>query len=187
MHGTGKLIKKIRRREIYSYIGEVKIPKSGNTQKIMSELQELCEGTDVRAEDLLLRPSTINYGAGSSNPVDRVTFYSWRGATEEGLLVGQLRREQVSSLLPQSFEENTIRLFCKDKAKVKGAESVWKRWCERSSIKLQHTLLTPHKPKRLRPPPIPSRQQASGSETNSGGLLGDYGPRDGKRAKIEDT
>lgn len=52
---------------------------------------------------------TFDYGMKNKNPIDQMRFYT-KTCPLEG---GKVGREQVSSMLPHTFTEKVLRIYCK--------------------------------------------------------------------------
>lgn len=109
--------------------------------KVASELvafmNATLEGQSVSTDAIVVDALRLNYGQGASNPMENVGFISRKDESSEvaGALPVAFRiaKDHVSALLPNHFEENTLRVFCKDDApKVRAAAlAAFQRWCAR--------------------------------------------------------
>jgi hypothetical protein len=119
-----KIIQRIRKRDFYTFIGELN-GNNSNSNLVFNELQKI--NPKLNSKTLLVYKNSINYGAGSKNPVDRVNFFDSRkpNLIQGGGKVGTIRKEDVSAVLPIYFEEKIIRVYCKDNDIVDEAKHAW--------------------------------------------------------------
>ena len=70
---------------------------------------------------------TFDYGMKSENPIDHVRFYM----KEHPFRAVKVRKDQVSQMLPQTFREQDVRVYCKktDPASVQAARKYFRAWC----------------------------------------------------------
>ena len=64
---------------------------------------------------------TFDYGFHGNNPIDHMRFYSKHSPD----VPVKLKKEQVSHMLPQSFSEQHLRVYCK-KLDPKCYAAAWK-------------------------------------------------------------
>ncbi|CAL8367962.1 unnamed protein product [Lota lota] len=81
----------------------------------------------LRPEDLIVNVIRMDYGKGEENPIDHVGFYSKRDPNR----AFQIPRGQVSTLLPERFEEWLIQVYCKrtDEESLGAARERFVQWC----------------------------------------------------------
>lgn len=94
-------------------------------------------GRSVDTDAIVVDAVRLNYGQGASNPMESVGFIRRQDGASEAAgalpVAFRIAKDHVSALLPSHFEENTLRVFCKDGApEVRAAASAaFKRWCAR--------------------------------------------------------
>lgn len=84
--------------------------------------------TAFSADDIVVLVSKFDYGMQNRNPVDHVRFYTKANPT----VAVQVRKNQVSQMLPENFSEKCIRVYCKltDAQSVDAATECFKKACE---------------------------------------------------------
>ncbi|CAF1223040.1 unnamed protein product [Rotaria sp. Silwood1] len=113
-----EIIRKIERREIYRYIGnthvkstiDFKQKSSKNTcQDIIKYCQ--CDGNilNITPNDLVIQTVELTCGDRGEDPIQNMWFYTKMYPNT----ATKILKEQVSTLLPQTFLEYDIRLYCK--------------------------------------------------------------------------
>lgn len=116
-----EIIRRIRTRDLYKYIGETEchdvyttLPKSVTLNKV-----DKIEG--LEREDVIVENLIMNYSCGTDNPVDNIYFYK----TKDPTYCYQVDKNSVSKMLPSVFQEHILRLYCKDKSKIDLAREVY--------------------------------------------------------------
>lgn len=100
--------------------------------------------------DIIVDKMHIHYGKKDQNPVANMRFYA-KGAGPEQL-ARQVSEDVYQTLLPRTFEELAVRVFCRDPSKERLAARAFSRFCNTCNVHM----------------PFPSQSQAEGS-----GLLGE--------------
>ncbi|GES92426.1 HD phosphohydrolase domain-containing protein [Rhizophagus clarus] len=113
-----EIIRRIRRRELYKFVDEFLVPK--NLKKEFKENQIttkkiIAHDNGLKEEDVIVDILVLNYGKKDENPIDNVEFYD---KNQPGR-VFKLESSQVSYLVPEQFEELNIRIFTRDRSKIK--------------------------------------------------------------------
>ncbi|GAA6083159.1 deoxynucleoside triphosphate triphosphohydrolase SAMHD1-like isoform X2 [Tachysurus ichikawai] len=107
---------------------------TGSQEALAKEVAESKpDDTEVvlKAEDFIVSVFGIDYGKKEKNPIDNVYFYCKHNPTE----AFQIRKEQVSKLLPDIFSEKHIRLYCKQTDKLAAAKKYFQQWCKTRDLK----------------------------------------------------
>ena len=92
---------------------------------------------DGFAEHLIVDVARLNYGKGATNPMESVGFFSRPDAAGESgpreLKAFRIPKDRVSALLPGTFEENTIRVYCRsqDERVIEAARAAFQKWSAR--------------------------------------------------------
>lgn len=143
-------LKKIFTRQLYAYVGHTQ-PTSGDIDKdtlLKSLIKNIPASSCLTKDQLAVQEVRLNYGMGDENPIEHVRFYSKSNPN----VAKVLRREEVSNMLPQSFQEVMFRLVCKtfDEQTFKDAQEVFKVACKEldmrePSVDSWPTCLTPVK------------------------------------------
>ncbi|KAJ9089749.1 hypothetical protein DSO57_1009500 [Entomophthora muscae] len=125
-----ELLKRIHKRDLYKFVDQVLIPKEFKdkinqvkiTESFISSHQS--DGhVKLRPEDLALDWTKLNYGKEDRNPVDHVKFFSKYDTTS----ARHISKDMVSYLVPEQFSEMTLRVFAKDKTKIKAIQVAFRR------------------------------------------------------------
>ena len=82
-------------------------------------------------DDILVDVVTFDYGKGDEDPIDHVRFYR-KDNPEKPVIV---RKDQVSQMLPQSFRERYVRVYCKrlDQPSLQAARKYFIAWGQKQS------------------------------------------------------
>jgi HD superfamily phosphohydrolase len=85
--------------------------------------------------DIIVEKMHIHYGMKNKNPIDRLRFFAKYndkiGDQKEQLFGKKIPEEKYIALLPRQFEERSVRLFCRDAAKLQAARRAFEKWCTR--------------------------------------------------------
>ncbi|XP_032275339.1 deoxynucleoside triphosphate triphosphohydrolase SAMHD1 [Phoca vitulina] len=132
-----EILRKIEYRNLYKYVGETK-PK-GKTKIEREDYKRLPEEiasakpsdvlleAELKAEDLIVDVINMDYGMEDKNPIDHVRFYCKSDLSKAVMIT----KDQVSELLPERFEEQLIRVYCKktDAKTLFVAQQHFVHWC----------------------------------------------------------
>uniref|UniRef100_A0A665T5K2 Deoxynucleoside triphosphate triphosphohydrolase SAMHD1 n=1 Tax=Echeneis naucrates TaxID=173247 RepID=A0A665T5K2_ECHNA len=127
------ILDNIVRRRLYKCLGQTQpdTPLSV-TQKWEAELAEaipLSGSQDVclQPEDFIINVIDMDYGMKKKNPINNVRFY----CKDDIITAVQIRKNQVSKLLPEQFAEQLIRVYCKkrDRKILEAAKKHFVQWC----------------------------------------------------------
>uniref|UniRef100_A0A3P8XBP8 Deoxynucleoside triphosphate triphosphohydrolase SAMHD1 n=1 Tax=Esox lucius TaxID=8010 RepID=A0A3P8XBP8_ESOLU len=112
-------------RRLYKCVGQTQAEKPVEVSQVCSEHQ----GVTLKPEDFVVNVSIINmdWGMKEKNPVNNVRFYCKDDITN----AYQIRKHQVSRLLPERFAEQLIRVYCKktDDRSLEAAKKNFVQWC----------------------------------------------------------
>uniref|UniRef100_H2YZ84 Uncharacterized protein n=1 Tax=Ciona savignyi TaxID=51511 RepID=H2YZ84_CIOSA len=144
------ILERIQKREIYKFVDEVrpgKKPMSQSCLKIQSEIGSLSDS--LNKEDISVNILKYDYGMNTKNPCDKFMFYSKNQPTKPYYI----RKEEVSVMLPNSFQDCVIQMFCKDQDKLELAKDCFDKWCANNDYKMKsvshNAVLTPLKRKSI--------------------------------------
>ncbi|XP_014669969.1 PREDICTED: deoxynucleoside triphosphate triphosphohydrolase SAMHD1-like isoform X2 [Priapulus caudatus] len=163
------ILERIVRRQLYKCVGQTQpLPREAlNDVAVRDEIvtaltkEELVKEmrqdgfTDVDvdcelplAESLVVQITVFSYGMQDKNPIDHVRFYS----KKDPAVAVQVRKEQVSHMLPETFAEQWVRVWCKttDVRSLAIAEKCFQAWCRKKQLDykpgdLTDVELTPYK------------------------------------------
>lgn len=89
--------------------------------------------TPLERGDIIIDKMHIHYGKKNQNPVDCMRFYP-KGANERTYVAQQIDDKVYETLLPRSFEELAVRVFCRDPRKESIAAKAFKLFCNTENI-----------------------------------------------------
>ncbi|KAL1281474.1 hypothetical protein QQF64_000277 [Cirrhinus molitorella] len=136
------ILNKIVRRKLPKFVGEARLTEKNKLKEELTETWkaavEKYKPTDptvsLNAEDFSLYVVDLDHGMKDKNPIEYVYFYSKRKPNE----ASAIKDYQLSSFLPQKFNEELVRVYYKrtdgnkeeeEKKKVEEAEKCFKDWC----------------------------------------------------------
>ena len=86
MNKARELIKRLKRREFYDFVGEIIVPPNpdiGNKWDLKFTEKNICDfakqngyGLDLKEEDIALRKYSVNFCQGDQDPFEFVRFYN---------------------------------------------------------------------------------------------------------------
>ncbi|XP_042742571.1 deoxynucleoside triphosphate triphosphohydrolase SAMHD1 [Lagopus leucura] len=132
-----EILRKIERRELYKFLGETQPEKVNEIPK--DEYDDLAgdianskpekdpPNVELTAGDFIVDVVNMDYGMKDQNPIDNVLFYCKADPSK----AIKISKEQVSRLLPGTFSEQVIRVYCKhqDPVIVSAAKQYFVQWC----------------------------------------------------------
>ncbi|KAL3974558.1 mannosyl-oligosaccharide alpha-1,2-mannosidase [Sarotherodon galilaeus] len=85
------------------------------------------QDVNLQPEDFVVSVIVMDYGMKEKNPINNVRFYCKNDMTK----AIQIRKNQVSKLLPEHFVEQLIRVYCKktDDKTLEAAKKHFVQWC----------------------------------------------------------
>uniref|UniRef100_A0A8C6JAM0 Deoxynucleoside triphosphate triphosphohydrolase SAMHD1 n=1 Tax=Melopsittacus undulatus TaxID=13146 RepID=A0A8C6JAM0_MELUD len=132
-----EILRKIERRELYKFLGETQpetrsegnIPGTEflNSDIAKSKPEKDPPDVELKAEDFVVDVVNMDYGMKEQNPIDNVLFYCKADPSK----AVKISKEQVSKLLPRTFAEQVIRVYCKSQNPVivSAAKQYFIQWC----------------------------------------------------------
>ncbi|XP_016428874.1 deoxynucleoside triphosphate triphosphohydrolase SAMHD1-like, partial [Sinocyclocheilus rhinocerous] len=136
------ILNKIVRRKLPKFVAEARLTENSMSKEELTETWkaavEKYKRTDptvsLNAEDFSVYVVDLDYGMKDKNPIEKVYFYSKRKPNE----ASAINDYQLSSVLPQRFNEELVRVYYKNtdenkeelKKKVEEAEKCFQIWCE---------------------------------------------------------
>ncbi|XP_060772872.1 deoxynucleoside triphosphate triphosphohydrolase SAMHD1-like isoform X2 [Neoarius graeffei] len=132
------ILEKIIHRRLYKSVGQTRPQKNltGSKEELDQIRRELAksrpDGTDVEltCEDFIVNVFAIDYGMKDKNPMDNVYFYRKTDPTK----AIEIPKEEVSILLPETFSEKRIRVYCKQPDKLEAAKKYFEQWCKKKNL-----------------------------------------------------
>ncbi|XP_032376450.1 deoxynucleoside triphosphate triphosphohydrolase SAMHD1 isoform X1 [Etheostoma spectabile] len=132
-----QILRNIICRRLYKCLGQTQAdkPMSFTQEMIRSWEADLAQSIphsgpqDVRLqpEDFVVNIIFMDYGMKEQNPINNVRFY----CKDDLTTAIQIRKNQVSKLLPEQFAEQLIRVYCKktDDRSLEAAKKHFVQWC----------------------------------------------------------
>jgi HD superfamily phosphohydrolase len=131
-----ELLLKIQRRELYKFCGQTQ-PGSEtdfpSESEIVDELASISEG-DLEAEKIFVSIVNIHFGMEHKDPVDAVVFYN------KSYQPLEVRKDQVSQILPQRFHERYVRVYAKSREDSVTIQRCFEAWCSNKGYPVPHML-----------------------------------------------
>lgn len=141
------ILERILRRQLYQSVGAV---RPGNSAvkliDVCTQIAECDNSGNLNKWDLVANTTKFNYGMKDKNPIDLFKFFSKTNPKKPY----HIRKKDISSMLPDVFEESEVQVFCKCDDKAEIARDCFKVWCNnmklcpKSSVN-DHGSLTPMK------------------------------------------
>ncbi|KAM9752024.1 deoxynucleoside triphosphate triphosphohydrolase SAMHD1 [Menidia menidia] len=132
-----QILRNINCRRLYKCLGQTQPDKNlVVTSETNSHWREELAGStpqgsskdvSLQPEDFIINVINMDYGMKEKNPINNVRFYSKNDLTK----AIQIRKNQVSKLLPEQFAEQLIRVYCKktDDKTLEAAKKHFVQWC----------------------------------------------------------
>ncbi|XP_068566497.1 deoxynucleoside triphosphate triphosphohydrolase SAMHD1 isoform X2 [Cebidichthys violaceus] len=133
-----EILRNIVCRRLYKCLGQSQAdkPMSVTREKIQSWEAALARSVpqsgaqdvvSLQPEDFIVNVIYMDYGMKEKNPINNVHFY----CKDDPNKAIQIRKNQVSKLLPEQFAEQLIRVYCKktDERSLEAAKKHFVQWC----------------------------------------------------------
>ncbi|KAJ3288166.1 SAM domain and HD [Borealophlyctis nickersoniae] len=125
-----KILQRIRKRDLYRLADMVRFPLPRAPEKFRNEVitaqtivEHQFEGDGLRESDVIVEWLRLNYAMGPRNPVDSISFFSkWESSKKF-----HIKRENISTLIPETFEETVLRVYTRDDRKRKQVQAAFRR------------------------------------------------------------
>lgn len=137
------ILKRVLKRELYALVGAVK-PLEFKISEVPAEIVALDETKVLHVADIIVTAKKINYGMRDRNPIDSFKFFSKSNPTKPY----QMRQDDVSSMLPRSFEDTEVQVYCTVVSKIALATKCFENWRKKLNLESNSQvagLLTPLK------------------------------------------
>ncbi|XP_034063432.1 deoxynucleoside triphosphate triphosphohydrolase SAMHD1 [Gymnodraco acuticeps] len=132
-----QILRNIVCRRLYKCLGQTQAeqPLSVTPETIRKWEEDLAESLrqsgsndgSLQPEDFVVSVIYMDYGMKDKNPINNVRFY----CKDDLSKAIQIRKNQVSKLLPEQFAEQLIRVYCKktDDRSLEAAKKHFVQWC----------------------------------------------------------
>lgn len=121
------ILQRIEKRDLYKCIGQKVLKEPRSKEEIREEIFNFWQdGPHITPDDFIVEIVTFDYGMGDKNPMDELHFYA-KNAPDVPFL---LRKDEVSSMLPEKFSEQSLRVYFRrtEPDCLKEAERCFNEW-----------------------------------------------------------
>uniref|UniRef100_A0A8C5A591 HD domain-containing protein n=1 Tax=Gadus morhua TaxID=8049 RepID=A0A8C5A591_GADMO len=136
LHEAREILRNIVCRRLYKCVGQTQAERPIVLTEVRLFVCEVAKATpqNGRLNDVVLRPKdlivhiiSMDYGMKEKNPINSVRFY----CKSDPYKAIQIRKNQVSKLLPEHFAEQLIQVYCKktDEKSLGAARKHFVQWC----------------------------------------------------------
>jgi HD superfamily phosphohydrolase len=133
--GDSPPIKRSRKKTDYTL---AKVFPSNTSNQLLQQQQQLPR------RGVICQLVRMGYGKGNRNPLDNSTTF-YKSKDESTVVVGIAAPEMVSRLIPQEFQETTLRIFTRAAADVDTVRVCFNGWADANLFQAQREQLTPVK------------------------------------------
>lgn len=139
LEGARNILKNVLRRKLYKCVGQTQLKNSQVLEKkelpqIKEEIQQAIdpdelESSPLEPDDIIVHLVLLDYGMKDKNPIDSVRFYMKDNPNEPI----KVRKDQVSQMLPETFSEQQLRIYCKidDARSLEMLKRAFSDWCKK--------------------------------------------------------
>ncbi|TKS77698.1 Deoxynucleoside triphosphate triphosphohydrolase SAMHD1 [Collichthys lucidus] len=132
-----QILRNVTCRRLYKCLGQTQADKpisvtqekthSWEADLARSTPQSGAQGVSLQPEDFVVNVISLDYGMKEKNPINNVRFY----CKDDITTAIQIRKNQVSKLLPEQFAEQLIRVYFKktDDRSLETAKKHFVQWC----------------------------------------------------------
>ncbi|XP_062314410.1 deoxynucleoside triphosphate triphosphohydrolase SAMHD1 [Osmerus eperlanus] len=131
-----EILENITCRRLYKCVGQTQAEKHLEisqevllkwADQVARSRPQMDPAAGLQPEDFVVNVINMDYGMKEKNPINNVRFYCKNDPTK----AIQIRKNQVSKLLPERFAEQLIRVYCKktDERSVEAAKKHFVQWC----------------------------------------------------------
>ncbi|KAL1021609.1 hypothetical protein UPYG_G00015510 [Umbra pygmaea] len=132
-----EILQNVTCRRLYKCLGQTQAekPVKVSQEKLLDWADRVARSRPQRdLQDVTLQPGdfvvniiNMDWGMKEKNPINNVRFYCKNDVTN----AYQIRKHQVSKLLPEQFAEQLIRVYCKktDDRTIEAAKKNFVQWC----------------------------------------------------------
>ncbi|XP_060578843.1 deoxynucleoside triphosphate triphosphohydrolase SAMHD1-like [Ruditapes philippinarum] len=144
LNTSKSILMDIMNRKLYKYVAQTQGKTTGNENindpdrikehllKFKNENDEMLEDFDVKKLDLEIDIVKLDYGMKTNDPISKVRFYS---KIDENKAVA-IAKSQISHFLPDTFAEQSIRLYCKNNSPdvIHFVREAFSAWCSQNNL-----------------------------------------------------
>lgn len=151
-----QILRKIQTRQTYKFCGQVNAfqeDSADSTEQCKKKrmtlfekeknkiAEDICDSSDgdeneaIGVNDIVVSKVSISYGMDGHDPMDSVVLYTKDGKAKKSC------REQISELLPKSFKDGYIRVYCKNPEKKDAVEKQFTAWSKKNGFFVANELV----------------------------------------------
>ena len=137
MQAARAILQRILRRDLYKFVGLCRPPKGEEIEKSCVQMaKELARfDASISPSDIVVDIKKYSYGMNKNNPCDQFRFYSKQNPD----IPYQIRREEVSHMLPDTFYDSEILVHCRAVEKKEAVLCCLVNWCSKNGFKSPNT------------------------------------------------
>ena len=125
LKNAANLIKRIKYRDLYKYIGEILIDYEINIITAYNDFLSIDNYDNmIKKEDIEIKIFSIDYGFGNKNPFEYTYFYK----PEDLNKYCTIPCSNISLMVPSNFKEYYIRIYCKDNSKTERVKEIFEKY-----------------------------------------------------------
>ncbi|XP_031564005.1 deoxynucleoside triphosphate triphosphohydrolase SAMHD1-like isoform X3 [Actinia tenebrosa] len=137
-----EILQNIEQRKLYKFIGYT-IPKDNPDEKgvpaMRKEIFDIVKenAEELKEDDIVVQLTPFKYGGtDDKDPVGKVRFYAKHRENESF----NIKKEQVSRMLPVVFIEEEIRVYCKERKQptVEKMKTAFLEWCTHRGYEVEN-------------------------------------------------
>nr|XP_053639551.1 deoxynucleoside triphosphate triphosphohydrolase SAMHD1-like isoform X2 [Cherax quadricarinatus] len=128
-----EILENILKRRLYIYVGQTEPNDEISQEKLLDTISSnIPEESSLEREELGIQKVRFNYGLGEKNPIEYIRFYSKNSPNE----ARKIQEEEISSMLPQRFQERRFRLIYKSNKEkdFNDAQKAFKNACKQLNM-----------------------------------------------------
>ncbi|KAF2077132.1 hypothetical protein CYY_001579 [Polysphondylium violaceum] len=122
------IIKNIRNRNLYKFVDEIIVSSKNMPLELAQEIAK--EGNGITVDDVIVQNLKLNYAFKDKDPVEHTHFYTRYDDSHKI----KIKKEHASHLIPNTFQEERIRVFCRSKDKCEMVQKSFRKVLKNYSI-----------------------------------------------------
>ncbi|KAL0481269.1 deoxynucleoside triphosphate triphosphohydrolase SAMHD1 [Acrasis kona] len=146
LNESRSIIRRLRTRNLYKFVDEVLLSNDQYEIKITESDIASCSDGKLKPDHVIVHNLVINYAMKDKNPVDNVRFYQQGNPNSFNI-----KKEQVSMLIPDSFSERSIRLYVRDASHSEAAHHAFQKCLKRFNFDIKGSKGSPSPFKKTKP------------------------------------
>jgi HD superfamily phosphohydrolase len=145
LQASRDIIKRLRQRKLYKFVDEILLQPEQFDKVIITEedIASCSPSGKLRPSDIIIHNLAINYAMKDKNPVDNVRFYQQGNPSPFNI-----KKEQVSLLIPDTFQEKSVRLYVRDESNAADAHEAFQKNLKRLKVDIMGSPFKKETPKK---------------------------------------